>query len=82
MEVVKLQKGTYIVKYKGHDISLVDIKDTLENPHGAGTLKWSLWCTTADLEEIMEGELMYYTKREALEMIAYYFDNPRNEFLI
>lgn len=73
MKVVKLQKGTYYVTHKGHNISLVNIADTLENPHSAHALKWSLWCTTKDLNELMEGELLYGTKREALDMIEYYF---------
>ena len=74
MKIIKLQKGAYYVVHKGHNISLVDISETLEHPHAAGSLKWSLWCTTINLEELMEGELLYYTKREALKMIDYYFN--------
>ena len=73
MKTIKLQKGAYVVVHKGHNISLVDITDTLEKPHADGVLKWSLWCTTKDLNELMEGELLYGTKREALQMIEYYF---------
>ena len=73
MKTIKLQKGAYIVVHKGHNISLVDIADTLEKPNANGVLKWSLWCTTINLEETMEHELLYGTKREALDMIEYYF---------
>lgn len=74
MKTIKLQKGAYIVVYKGHNISLVDISDTLEKPNADGVLKWSLWCTTIDLNKLMEGELLYQTKREALQMIEHYFN--------
>jgi hypothetical protein len=74
MTIKRLQKGKYWLTIKGHNISLVDISDTLENPNARGVLKWSLWCTTIDLEQLMYGDLLYPTKREAIEMIQYYFN--------
>jgi len=72
MKVVRVQKGTYFVMIGAHRISLVDRSCYMEKPHARGALKWSLWCTTINLEDLMEGDLLWATKKEALRMLEYY----------